>query len=159
MCAFWTAGMQEVWNMLTYPDRKAHRASPLRATALHPSPVSSQALQHWISPMTICHFNEGNDTDDHAKRDRCGGVEAGRYDEESSYLQYGKSQTYLCKRKRADEEGSIRWIRETGTSLHFIKAPEKQRPRNTAATRRSWTAVMEKREEMRPVIASYGLRS
>ena len=159
MCAFWIVGMREVRTVPTYQDRKACRAALIRATAIHPSPMSSRVLQRWISPMTICHFNEGNDTDDHAKRDRCGGVEAGRYDEESSYLQYGKSQTYLCKRKRADEEGSIRWIRETGTSLHFIKAPEKQRPRNTAATRRSWTAVMEKREEMRPVIASYGLRS
>lgn len=87
--------------MPTYPDRKTHRAALLRATALHPPPVSSRALQRWISPMTICHFDEGDDTDDNAKRDRCGGVEAGRYDEESSYLQYGKSQTYLCKRKKA----------------------------------------------------------
>ncbi len=77
------------------PGQESTQSIPLRATALPPSPVSSQALQHWISPMTICHFDKGNDTYDNTKRDRCGGVEVSRYDKESLYLQHGKGQAYL----------------------------------------------------------------
>ena len=37
-----------------------------------------------------------------------------------------------CSQAAADEEESIRWIQRTGTFLHFIKAPEKQRQRNSS---------------------------
>ena len=90
--------------MPTYQDRKACRTALIRATAIHPSPMSSRVLQRWISPMTICHFNEGNDTDDHAKRDRCGGVKLVDTTKNLHISNMGRVQTYLCKRKRADEE-------------------------------------------------------
>lgn len=89
MCASWIVGMREVRTVPMSRNRRYHKAANRRATHIRASPATSQATTLWISQMMIYRSDtKSSDTDDNTKRERCGSVEASRYDEEPLHLQY-----------------------------------------------------------------------